>query len=79
MKIIKKYNEFVNENVETLPEVKPSIKPITPSRRKSPIRRTKPSVTPKPKATLDEVVNIYLDLIKDDNKIKEMLKNKYSK
>ena len=77
-KIIKKYNDFVKENVE--PVVKPKTTPkTTPKRRirKSPIRRDKPGIEIKPKATEKDVVNKLLKLAKNNEKFQKLFKNKY--
>ena len=72
---IKKYSRFVEEYIAG-PEVKPATpttKPGTRPGRPSPIRRDKPSVTPKPKAeetelpyaTADEGAKKFIDLLDD--------------
>lgn len=49
----------------TKPTVKPGVKPGT-KRPPSPIRRERPSVTPGPKATAEDVAKKFLDLISED-------------
>jgi len=83
---IKKFDEFINENIELVqPSVKPTTKPITkptekpvPS-RPTPFRKDKPSVIPKPKAEKKEkeVVNKFLKLTKGNKEIHNLLKYKY--
>lgn len=77
-KKVKQYKDFVKENVETAPLVKPTTTP-TPTRRKSPFRKNKPSVSPRPKASVEDVANRFLELTKDNKDILSMLKNKYGK
>jgi hypothetical protein len=77
MKYIKEFKEFVNES-ETATPVKTPVKTPTktPSpNRPSPIRRDRPSVDPKPKATIDDVVNRVKDVM--DDELVEIIKNKY--
>jgi hypothetical protein len=57
MRFIKKFEQFSSVNESDSPAVKepvtkPTTKPGTKPNRPSPIRREKPSVTPKPKAKL---------------------------
>ena len=74
-KNLKRYNNFVNENeVEIEPIVKPTTTP-TPTRRKSPLRKDKPSVIPKPKA--EDVAKRFLELTKDNERVQSLLKKKY--
>jgi len=47
----------------TKPTVKPGIKPTTRPGAPSPIRRERPSVTPGPKASAEDVAKKFLDLI----------------
>lgn len=49
---------------KTKPTTKPTTKPGTRPGRPSPIRRERPSVTPKPKASAEDVAKRFLDLIK---------------
>jgi hypothetical protein len=59
--------KLVKEGSETItkPVTKPGIKPTTkPGYPPSPIRREKPSVMPGPKATVEEVTERFLSLIK---------------
>lgn len=84
MKKIKSFQTFLQEGAEpdvAEPTIKPKTRPgkkTTPG-RPSPIRKDKPSVTPRPKATLKEVANKFLELSKGDKEIESFLKNKYSK
>lgn len=74
---VKNYNDFINEDVEVMPDVKPRTKPKTSPNRPSPLRRSKPGVDVKPKATAEEVADKFLDMIKDNSDIQDLLKNKY--
>ncbi len=47
------------------PAIKPKTKPNTQPGRPSPIRRDKPAITPKPKASADDVANKFLKLIEE--------------
>jgi len=49
----------------TKPGVKPGTKPGTKPGSPSPIRRERPSVTPKPKASADDVAKKFMDLIEE--------------
>jgi len=72
---LKRYDKFIKENaVEVEPMVKPTTTP-TPTRRKSPLRKDKPSVTPRPKA--EDVANKFLELTKSNKQIQSLLKKKY--
>jgi len=76
---LKRYNSFIKEGaVEVEPRVKPSVAP-TRREKKSPFRKDKPSVNPKPKATAEDVANKFLELTKDNKEIQSILKKKYSK
>lgn len=75
-KKVQSYKNFVKENVEVAPKVAPTITP-TRRKRKTPFRKDKPSVIPKPKA--EDVSKRFLELIKDNNYIQSMLSKKYSK
>ena len=73
---IKKFFEFVT--TADKPSVKPGIKepttkPSTRPNRRSPIRRDKPSVRPRPKAEFDEIYDKLLDTVDvlDMEKIKK--------
>lgn len=56
--------KIVRENLTMAePAVKPKTTPKTKPGAPSPIRRNKPSVTPKPKATAEDVAKKFLDLI----------------
>ena len=74
-KILKTYENFIKEDVEVAPMVKPKTAPITTPTRRSPLRRDKPSVTPKPKA--EDVAKKFLALTKDNKKVRSLLKKKY--
>lgn len=73
-KNIKSYKNFIKENVEVAPTIAPTVTP-TRRKRKSPLRKDKPSVTPKPKA--EDVSKRFLELTKDNNFIQKMLNKKY--
>ena len=71
MKILK-YLDFVNESMAD-PIVKPTVKPKV--RPKKPVPFKRPKVTPKPKATIDEVIKRFLQEMNEEDKIE--LINKY--
>lgn len=86
-KYIKKINEQMSapapsrEKERTITPARPTTQPGTTPRRPSPIRRTRPSVDPKPKATAEEVYDRFINELRAANgKIEfdiEMLKSKY--
>lgn len=76
-KNIKRYSDFINENVEVAPIVKPKTAPTKPSRKNSPLRRNKPSVKPSPKA--EDLAEKFLSLTKNNSNTIKMLKKKYNK
>lgn len=82
MKKMKNFKEFIAESFDSEvaePDVKPITKPAptkTPS-RPSPIRKDKPSVNPKPKASAKDVADKFLDLAEGDNELIRLLKKKY--
>jgi hypothetical protein len=79
-KKLKRYVDFMNEAEVAEPTTKPITKPTTtPTRRKSPIRRDKPSVTPKPKAGLEDVTNRVIQLAQENKEFKAFLNKKYKK
>ena len=61
-RIVREYLESMAEP-KTKPRVVPKTKPGTSPGRPSPIRRDRPSVTPKPKATAEDVAKRFLGLI----------------
>ena len=80
--------ESIVEQVATQPATKPT--PSTPEPgtmpgtrpapgRPSPIRRDKPLVKPRPKATAEEIAKKTLELAEKDKELKDLLKQKYSK
>lgn len=79
---VKNYKDFIKENVDTLPEIKPTTKPTTKPNttpnRPSPLRRDKPGVDVKPKATAEDIADKYLEMVKNDTEIQDLLKNKYN-
>lgn len=77
-RIVKKYINFINEDVEVMPDIKPKTKPKTAPSRPSPLRRNKPAVDTPPKATAEELANKYLGMTKDNSDIQDLLKNKYN-
>lgn len=84
MGIIKKFNEYfkIDEGSIAEPTVRPTVKPGIKQNpgRPSPIRRDKPSIEPGPKAVTEiELANKFLDLTKNNNKVKNLLSKKYSK
>lgn len=74
-KKIKSYNNFIKENVEVAPTIAPTIAP-TRRKKKSPLRKDKPSVTPKPKA--EDIAQKFLEMTKNDKYIQSMLTKKYN-
>lgn len=83
--MIKKFNDFskVEENVEL---AQPTVKPATPVTkpsvrpgRPSPYRKDRPSVVPKPKASVEDLADKFLNLTKNDESVKSFLKQKYFK
>lgn len=77
---VKNYKDFLTENTEVMPEVKPRTKPSTrPNRnRPSPVKKDRPSVNPKPKASAEELADKFLGMVSDDKEVMELLKNKYN-
>ena len=81
--------ESIVEQVAAEPATKPTTKPQTepgtlPSTRPapgrpSPLRRDKPSVQPRPKATAEDIARKTLELAKKDKELKDLLRKKYSK
>jgi hypothetical protein len=59
---LKTFESFVADT-QVKPDVKPDVAPGIKPRRPSPFRRNKPSVAPKPKAELKEVINKFIDLM----------------
>lgn len=81
-KKVKSYKDFLNENnAEPMvkPRVKPKTTPTTKPGRPNPFRKDKPSVIPKPKASIEDVVNKFLNITKNNKEIQNLLKNKYGK
>ena len=87
---IKKFNEYfkIDEGAlepVTRPTPAPTKKPDTtpdktPGKKKSPLRRDKPSVEPGPLAVTDkDLANKFLNLTEDDGNIKRILSKKYNK
>ena len=84
MKYLKQFESFSmaqpQESPSTQPSqptIKPGVKPRVKPSRKSPIRRHKPAVDPKPKAELDDVLDL-LNLTASDEDKKEIV-NHYAK
>ena len=76
MKYLKEYNEFF-AGTET-PVKTPTKTPTkNPTKRPSPIRRDRPTVLPKPKASVEDVVNRIKGIA--DPEIIKIIKNKYEK
>lgn len=75
---VKKYTEFLTENTEVAPMVKPKTTPKTRPNRPSPLRKDKPSVNPKPKATADELADKFLSMASGNSDVQDLLKNKYN-
>ena len=70
MKIHTSINEFLGNSPKTSPTTKPGVAPTKPGTRPSPspIRRTRPSVSPNPKAetdfqtaTEDDIISRFVD------------------
>jgi len=72
MSFIKKYQRFLEDMTST--PVRPDVSPgtiekpdtTTPS-KPSPFKRNRPSVEPATKATAEDVVNRFIDLMEDSN------------
>ena len=63
MAIITKIEEFLSTRpgtAPTKPGIKPGISPGTTPSRPGPIRRDKPSVDPRPKAKIDDVMKRFM-------------------
>ena len=60
----------------TKPTTRPTTKPGTRPNRQSPIRRHKPAVDPKPKAELDDLINLFTLTASDEQK--KQLEDKYA-
>lgn len=78
--------KLVKEQIATAPAVKPAVKPAEPITRPgtrpgrpSPIRRDKPAVTPRPKATAEKVANKFIAMSKKNESLRDLLKKKYNK
>lgn len=76
---IKSFNGFLKEGAIAQPTIKPITKPITKPSRPSPYRRNKPSVIPRPKASVEDIVKKFLNLTKNNKEVKSLLKEKYKK
>jgi hypothetical protein len=80
MAIITKIEEFLSTRPGTAP-TKPGISPGTTPSRPGPIRRDKPSVDPRPKAKIDDVMKRFMtELRKSKMAIKfdiKKLKSRY--
>jgi len=73
MKYLKEFNEYFSE---TEAPVKTPVKtPTKTPPRPSPIRRDKPSVTPRPKATIEDVLKRVKSV--SNNELIKIIKNKY--
>lgn len=84
MSIVKKFNEYfkIEEGAIAEPTVRPTVKPgIKQSPGKpSPLRRDKPSIQPGPKAVTEiDLANKFLGLTKNNKKVKDLLRKKYTK
>ena len=84
MAIITKMNEFLDTRpgtAPTKPGIKPGISPGTTPSKPGPIRRDKPSVDPRPKAKIDDVMKRFMaELRKSKMEIKfdmSKLKSRY--
>lgn len=76
--------KLVREQIAAAPAVKPApavpiTKPGTKPGRPSPIRRDKPSVQPRPKASAEELSKKLIDISKENKSIRNLLRKKYSK
>ena len=67
---IKKYIQFVNENVETAPvRTKPGVKPSTKPGKPTPIRKPGPGVKPKPKMKkVEDIIDKFNDVASVEDK-----------
>jgi hypothetical protein len=76
MRKIQRLDEFLANNPTTKPTTKPSTPTTRPTRQApSPIRRDKPSTSPKPMATAEDVVNYFIETLRaEDGEIKFDLK-----
>ena len=76
MRKIQRLNEFLANSPTTKPTTRPSTPTTRPTRQApSPIRRDKPSTSPKPQATAEDVVNHYIEILRaEDTEIKFDLK-----
>ena len=76
MRKIQRLNEFLANSPTTKPTTRPSTPTTRPTRQApSPIRRDKPSTSPKPQATAEDVVNHYIETLRaEDTEIKFDLK-----
>lgn len=73
--------KLVRENIAAAPAVKPAepivkpgTQPLTRPGRPSPIRRDKPAVTPRPKASAEEIAKKFVAMSKDNPEVKNLLK-----
>lgn len=78
--IDEKYSNIKEGYTEAEPIVAPDTitKPKKKTGHPSPIRRDKPSVAPGPKA-VEKLANRFLNLTKNDESVKELLRKKYNK
>lgn len=83
MNKIKSFKDFLKEGSSPSPDiaeptVRPGVRPrITPKRtpgRPSPIRRDRPSIVPKPKASAEDVAKKFLEMTENDKDINSILK-----
>lgn len=69
MRFVKKYDKFLENNPAVEPAVKPARPKVDPGtkpkrrQRPTPIRRTRPSVEPNPKATEEDVAERFIKLM----------------
>lgn len=70
MKNIKTFENYFVAEPKVAPTTKPITKPGTRPQRPSPIRRVRPSVEPRPKAEIEEVITKFnKEASKDDKKL----------
>ena len=75
MKFVKKFESFASDIAPAKPKTKPGTRPA-PS-RPSPIRRNKPAADPKPKAELDDILDLF-DLVSSEED-KKRIEDYYGK
>lgn len=69
MQFLQKFESFEYDVLDNDTTTKPKVRPgeRTAPSKPSPFRRDKPSVSPRPKAELEDVVNKFINLMNDRN------------